>query len=438
MEKMILTGGIVMSIKRKLKTGFTSIKREIRKLNALTDKNVFKKQEILLNKLLRYSIKKCQYYFYLQEKENIKLSDFPIMDKKIISDNFDSCCSINKNKYSYSDAYTGGSTGEPFHLLTYGQCEYEFGKKRCKTYGYSKGDIILACDGTKIEENLIDQNIFWKKKNKNPVPFGNYAISSLYLNDVNAKYYCEYILNLKPDFLRGYPSFIYSLACYFESLGLEASGFIRGVELTSETIYAYQIEKIKTIFGAKVYLQYGHTEQCICANTFDETYRYRVEPLYGYVEILDDLGNHVSEGEVGEVVVTTLRNYVMPLIRYRTGDFAEYGGRDERYVYLNRVLGRTQDFIIDENGNKILLTALIFGQHCSALGHIQKWQLEQFEKGKVVVHIIKGSEYNAKDEEELQEQFKKLGNVEAKFEYVETVSITPRGKSKMLVQHIKI
>ena len=211
---------------------------------------------------------------------------------------------------------------------------------------------------------------------------------------------------------------------------------IKAVELTSESAFDYQIEKIKTVLNTKVYLQYGHTESCICAYTYDESYIYRCEPLYGYVEILDQNGQHVQIGEIGEVVVTSLYNRAMPLIRYKTGDFAEFGGKDDRYVYLNKVLGRTQDYIVNKNGDKVLLTALIFGQHFKAMEHIRKWQIEQFEIGKLVINVIKGDNYSNADEKEIYNLFEKLGNVHSVFNYVDEIPLTPRGKSKMLIQHL--
>jgi phenylacetate-CoA ligase len=41
-----------------------------------------------------------------------------------------------------------------------------------------------------------------------------------------------------------------------------------------------------------------------------------------YVEVLNDAGQPVDDGEVGEVVATTFGVEAMPLIRYRTGDCA--------------------------------------------------------------------------------------------------------------------
>lgn len=419
----------------------TTIWFRMRKKNALSQNSVFRKQEILLDDILKYAVLKVPYYRdLLGGNKELTIDRFPVVSKKEITARFDSFMSIDKNRFEITDAYTGGSTGEPFHILLSGGYEYDFGRRKWLEMGYHNGDVILAMDGTKIDENHLKKNIYWLKKNKDDIPFGSWALSSLYLNDENAESYCRYINELKPSFIRGYPSFIYAISCYAEKLHISFTDepFVKAIEVTSESAMPYQLEKIEGVFGAPVYQQYGHTESCVFAYTFDATRRYKVEPLYGYVEVLDEKDDPVKENEVGEVVVTSLHNYTMPLIRYRTGDLAVYGGKDDRYLYLNQVMGRTQDYIVSEQNNKVLLTALIFGQHCKAMGKIRKWQLEQFEPGKLIVHIIKYETWTQEDEKEIFTQFLKLGHVKSEFDYVTEIALTPRGKSKMLVQHIQM
>lgn len=413
------------------------IHETIRKRYVLSEEDIFSKQEQLLRNMLQYAKKHCDYYKdIVSAGSSLRITDFPVVDRHVITSNFDRFCSNQLEYYIHGDAYTGGSTGEPFHLLTSLSYETEFGRKRWKRYGYKKGNVILALDGTKIPEEKLRQGIYWQAKNKEDIPFGSLALSSLYLSDENAPVYCNYIKSVKPDFLRGYPSFIYSIAQYAKQLLIDMSGFVKGIELTSEVVTDDQINMISQVFGAPVFLQYGHTEACICAYTDNDLYKYKVEPLYGYVEILNTEDQHVKEGEVGEVVVTSLHNFALPLIRYRTGDFAEYGGKDDRYVYLNKVMGRTQDYIVDRNNNRILLTAMIFGQHFKAMGNIVKWQIEQFVPGSVILHVVRNHEFTIHDEAELTELFETLGNVSVTFDYCNSIPVTPRGKSKMLVQHI--
>jgi len=79
---------------------------------------------------------------------------------------------------------------------------------------------------------------------------------------------------------------------------------------------------IEEAWGARVFSTYGVTE---LANSLCECEAGRGGHLHDsmlHVEILDDEGNPVPDGEVGEVVATTFGVEAMPLIRYRTGDCA--------------------------------------------------------------------------------------------------------------------
>jgi len=73
------------------------------------------------------------------------------------------------------------------------------------------------------------------------------------------------------------------------------------------------------------------------------------------VEILNDENEACAPGEVGRVVVTPLRNFAMPLLRYEIGDYAEMGepcacGRG--LPVLRRVLGRQRNMIVAPDGQR--------------------------------------------------------------------------------------
>jgi phenylacetate-CoA ligase len=79
---------------------------------------------------------------------------------------------------------------------------------------------------------------------------------------------------------------------------------------------------IEDAWGAKVYSTYGVTE---LANSLCECEAGMGGHLHDqqlHIEILDDAGNAVADGEIGEVVATTFGVEAMPLIRFRTGDCA--------------------------------------------------------------------------------------------------------------------
>lgn len=69
-----------------------------------------------------------------------------------------------------------------------------------------------------------------------------------------------------------------------------------------------------------------------------------------YPEVIDELGEPVSPGQPGELVLTTLTKQALPVIRYRTGDITKFVegqcgcGRTSRRIA--RIAGRVDDMLV--------------------------------------------------------------------------------------------
>lgn len=79
---------------------------------------------------------------------------------------------------------------------------------------------------------------------------------------------------------------------------------------------------IESAWGVKVYSTYGVTELANSLCECDAGVGGHLHDEQLHIEILDDDGKPVADGEIGEVVATTLGVEAMPVIRYRTGDCA--------------------------------------------------------------------------------------------------------------------
>jgi phenylacetate-CoA ligase len=82
------------------------------------------------------------------------------------------------------------------------------------------------------------------------------------------------------------------------------------------------IQRIEQMWEAPIYSTYASTEM---ATSFAECRERRgghCRPEMIYVEIIDDQGHMVKDGEIGEVVVTPLGVEGMPLLRFKTGDMS--------------------------------------------------------------------------------------------------------------------
>lgn len=395
-----------------------------------------------LFKILEYASKNSAYYqkIFTDNRIDIKNHDdfyrIPFLNKSIIREEKNNILAIPNSKNYIGFVTTGGSTGEPLGFYTLGGYDSEHQHFLYRMFGYSPGDKILAMDGSIIPDDLLDKGIFWVKKSERDIPYGSFSLSSQYLTNDNKSLYVKYIKDFKPSIIRGYPSFIDSIATYINENNIKLGLNIKGVELTSESFFDYQVENIKRAFDTQIINQYGHAEASVFGYSIDDTLTTYCSPFYGFTEIIGESGIHVQPGEIGEIVVTGFNNYAMPFIRYRTGDLATYDGIENGIVRLRRIMGRTQDYIYTKDMEKILLTAIVFGRHYKAFNHIEKWQIEQESPGEVIFKIIKNEDFSQEDQIELQDNFYNIANIKVYFEFVEDLPLTKRGKSKLLIQNL--
>ena len=395
-----------------------------------------------LNKILRQALINCRYYSKIG-KDNANsefdlLNHFPIIDKNIIRNNFKEFVASNLKKLKYFDMNTGGSTGEPLEFpvdISASYIDKAHQKFNFYLMGYKKGDIIAGFGGANVDKRLIKHNIYFQPLDN--LSYAHYSFSSIYLNEKNISFYIKNLKILKPSILRGYPSFIYQLSDYIIKNDIELNFNVKGVLLTAENFFDYQIDTIKKAFATDIYFQYGHSEIAIFAFSSKNDYRYYCSPFYGFVEVINEYNAQVNIGEEGEVIVTGFNNLAMPFIRYRTGDRAIYGGRNNKCIILNKVLGRNQDYVYDTNITKYALTAVVFGQHFNSFKNIKKWQIIQNVPGEVDIYLIKGENYSENDEQEIFSKFLKNANIKVNFKYIESIELTQRGKHKFLIQNIR-
>jgi len=405
-------------------------------------------QKKKLKYILEYAYNHSIYYKKLFDENCIdikNLSNFyniPLLDKEIIRKNKTQliCKNIYKTKFYIMN--TGGSTGEPMEFpVSYlaGFADKIHQQFIFEMIGYVKGDKIFAFDGSTVPKNLRDKNKYWIIKNRKDIPYGRLSYSSLYLNKNTIKYYVAHLLDSKPSIIRGYPSFINEIAVYLLENEIKVNFMIKGIQLTAENTFGWQIKNIKKAFNTNnIFFQYGHSEVCIYAFTKDNNCEYYCSPFYGLTEVIGVDGKHVRRGEVGEVVATSFYNMALPFIRYRTGDLALFNGEDDDGISrLKKIMGRAQDYLYNKNGEKILITGIVFGQHYHAFRNIKKWQIQQNKPGEIIINLVRGEKFSLKDKEEIINKFKNIAGIDVKFNFVDKFKLTKRGKFKFVVVNFR-
>lgn len=163
------------------------------------------------------------------------------------------------------------------------------------------------------------------------------------------------IEDFKPRGICGTPSYILNIAEKMQEMGLDPRATsveygIFGAEPWSEEMRA----KLEETFNLKAVDIYGLSEIMgpgVSIECHEAQNGLHVQEDHFYVEVIDpDTLQPVPEGEVGELVFTSLTKEAFPVIRYRTGDLASITrekcicGRTT--VRMSRVKGRTDDMII--------------------------------------------------------------------------------------------
>jgi phenylacetate-CoA ligase len=150
------------------------------------------------------------------------------------------------------------------------------------------------------------------------------------------------------------PSYALHLATVFEAMGMDPKSLDLRVAIIGAEPHTEAVRKrVEEIYGIKVYNSYGLSEMNgpgVAFECMEQNGMHIWEDAY-VAEILDpETLEPVPDGEIGELVLTTLTREGMPLIRYRTKDLTRFlpgdcaCGRTHRR--LDRILGRADDMII--------------------------------------------------------------------------------------------
>ena len=123
--------------------------------------------------------------------------------------------------------------------------------------------------------------------------------------------------------------------------------FIKGFFTSSENVTDLMHIFFKETLKIPHINFYGHTEKLVFGAYCENSTKYHIDSFYGYTEILDESN---KEANFGEITGTTLHNFNMPLLRYKTGDFGNKSKIDctcnFNGVLLESITGRW-------NGSKI-------------------------------------------------------------------------------------
>jgi phenylacetate-CoA ligase len=215
----------------------------------------------------------------------------------------------------------------------------------------------------------------------------------------------QWLEKRRPTYLTTYPSILRELAAAPPS----ARPFpIEGVSTLGETVDHELRDLVAQQWGSRVSDAYSAEEVGCMAIECPEGGGYHAQAETAIVEVLDAAGAPCRPGEVGEVVVTPLFNYAMPLLRYAIGDYAEAGGpcRCGRGLPLiRRIVGRQRNMLVLADGRSYWPT---FGTRALArVAPILQQQFHQSAHDRLEVRLVVGEALNEAQESAIKERIQK-------------------------------
>ena len=415
-----------------------------------------KKRELFkLNNLLTHAYNHVPYYNKLFKELNIinddrvmfstieELSKIPTLTKDIIRFEKENIYSSDiKERESYKNS-SGGSTGEPLSFMQDTQyamsnrlsTQLAFSWNGCEPYDDKV--IIWGAERDTFEGKKPLKDIL-KDFYQNVLVLNSFSLSEKDIRD-----YIKILNKQQPTLIKAYAQSIFEIAKFVKKNGIYVKKQ-NAIHLAAGTVYESMRELIEEVFGCKAYNYYGSREVGSIASECSEQNGLHIMMEHTIVEILNEKNEPCKYGEQGEIVVTTLSNYTMPLIRYKIGDIGVFQEYDEckcgcSYPKLEKVVGRTTDIFKTVSGSIVVPEYFI---HLIGVvgnkGNIKLFQVVQESLDRVVIKIVKDGELEEENLFEIKEKIKLVMGKECSiiFEFVEEIPKTPTGKHRYTISHI--
>lgn len=288
-------------------------------------------QEDLLRKQLVYLQEKSPYYRRVFAEQGIDIQSIqtlndlqclPFTEKKHLQEfNDDFLCCSREDIIDYIT--TSGTLGEP---VTFGCTENDLQRlaynerKSFDCAGIAKSNVVQIM--TTLDKRFMAGLAYFlglRELGAGIIRVGN-GIPQLQWDTIQ---------RIKPDTIMCVPSFILRLIEYAEQNNIDyKNSSIKRIIGIGEGLRDQHFNlnllgsKIKEKWDVELFATYSSTEMSATFSECPFGCGGHVHPELIIVEIVDENNQVVPDGEVGEVVITTLGVEAMPLLRFRTGDMA--------------------------------------------------------------------------------------------------------------------
>jgi phenylacetate-CoA ligase len=244
----------------------------------------------------------------------------------------------------------------------------------------------------------------------------------------------------KNMFLFGYASSLYEISKTARKYNV-SNTFDLAMSQGDKLFNHYKLE-IETAFNCQVVEDYGLNEGFMVGQKVDLPYYYIYTPSV-YIEILNERGESVPDGEMGRIVLTKLDGYAMPLIRYDTGDLGvmlpkeEYPlNRKYSFPLLQMVIGRNTDIIKTRDGKSLIVHT--FTGIFEFYSEIEQFQVVQNVEDEIQINYITTDSFKKTVLSKIENEFrnKTKTNIAINWNQVDHIEPSASGKPQIIINNL--
>ncbi len=411
---------------------------EIRKLSQMDNDGVRAMQDKLLEKLVLHAYSNVPFYQDVFAHAGLvkggkvfvdKFSSVPPLTKEMIRKNFDGLKSRDMDKRGWYYNASGGSTGKPLRLIQ--DKDYDRWNTAAKLYymemaGKYAGERELKLWGS--ERDILEGTIGFSAKLLNFM-YNRKLLNSFRMTRKDMFDYAKVWNRFRPKVVWTYVDSIYEFARFADENDVRLCS-PEAIVVTAGTLDEDVRHYVEDVTGARVYNQYGSREVGSIACECRAQKGLHVFENFNKVEAVE-----------GKILVTNLRNYSMPFIRYEIGDTGEMSvgkcscGRGFRRIL--KVYGRITDHFRKKDGT------VVHGEYFTHLFYFKDWikkfQVIQKDYDLVEVKIVLDGEKDEKDIYEIEKKIKVVmgSGCKVKFLFVDGIEEGANEKYRFTVCEIK-
>jgi phenylacetate-coenzyme A ligase PaaK-like adenylate-forming protein/glycosyltransferase involved in cell wall biosynthesis len=359
-----------------------------------------------LQRLLQHAYVHVPYYRQVMTRAGVKPEDvqslddlarLPLLEKHDVRKRLHfELFADNHRKRDMHRIATSGSTGEPF--VTYAdrhQLEMRFATtlRALEWTGWRFGDPQVRL----WHQTLGMSRLQMLRERIDAWFLRRLFIPAFEMKRSTLEDFVDRIRRHNPVLVDGYAESLNFLATYVrggELLGFSPKAVMSSAQALPDSVRAVIEDGLTTT----VYDKYGAREFSGIAYQCGESAEHHVMDESYIVELLVG-GKPAAPGEVGEVVITDLNNFSVPLIRYRIGDLATAVDNaiacpcGRGLSRIGSIQGRTQAIV--HCGNGTWLPGTFFHHFFKDYDYaIRSFQVHQSRKGAFTLRIVKNDQFS--------------------------------------------